>query len=96
MMTAIKVFPNSNHQLCKFHKLKNLMDKILKSYSSPKEKKRMIKLAKGIFANKSYYGRKRAAKHLMDISPKYISKYVEKGYSWQVEPTYKRLYFKLG
>ena len=77
---AIKeVFPNSNHQLCKFHKLKNLMDRIYKSYSSPKEKKRMIKLAKGIFANKSYHGRKRAAKHLMEISPKYISKYVETG-----------------
>jgi transposase-like protein len=75
---AIKeVFPRSNHQLCKFHKLKNLMDKIYKSQCSSRDKERMIKLAKGIFANKSYYGRKRAAKLLIDISPNYISKYVE-------------------
>ena len=73
------VFPDSNHQLCKFHKLKNLMDRIYKSYSTPNEKKRMIKLAKVIFNNRSYYGRKRVAKHLMEISPEYVSKYVEKG-----------------
>ena len=33
------VFPDSNHQLCKFHKLKNLMDRIYKRYSTPNEKK---------------------------------------------------------
>jgi len=72
-----EVFPDSNHQLCKFHKLKNLMDKIYQSYSTPKEKKRMIKLAKAIFDNTSYYGRKRSAKHLIKISPEKVSKYVE-------------------
>ena len=58
------VFPNTNHQLCKFHKLKNLIRIIYKSNVSYKERKRMLLLAKGIFNNKTYYGRKRAAKHL--------------------------------
>ena len=43
------------------------------------KKKRMIKLAKAIFNNRTYYGRKRVAKQLMEISPEYVSKYVEKG-----------------
>ena len=43
------------------------------------KKKRMIKLAKAIFNNRTYYGRKRVAKQLIEISPEYVSKYVEKG-----------------
>jgi len=76
---AIKeVFPAADHQLCKFHKLKNLMDRIGKSNSSSKNKKKMIKLAKNIFSNKSYYSRKRAAKRLLEISPDYVSTYLQK------------------
>lgn len=75
---AIKqVFPESNHQLCKFHKLKNLRTKIYQSYATSEEKNRMFKLADGIFKNKSYFGRKRAALTLMKVSPEKVSKYVE-------------------
>lgn len=76
---AIKsVFPGVNHQLCKFHKLKNLMKRIYSCRCSYKKQKKMIRLAKGIFNNVTFFGRKRAARRLIEISPKEVSKYVEK------------------
>ena len=75
---AIKeIFPNTNHQLCKFHKLKNLMKKIYKCNCSTKKRRKMIKLAKGIFKNKSYFSRKRSAKRLMEIGTPEVAKYVK-------------------
>lgn len=38
----------------------------------------MFLLAKGIFGNTTYFGRKRAAKKMMEIAPPEISKYVRK------------------
>lgn len=76
---AIKqVFPSANHQLCKFHKLKNLMRKIYQSNCSNSKEKMMLKLANGMFWNQTYYGRKRAAKRLMEIAPPKVSSYVER------------------
>jgi len=76
---AIKqVFPSANHQLCKFHKLKNLRRKIYQSNCSHSKEKKMLKLANGIFRNQTYYGRKRAAQRLMEIAPQKVSLYVEK------------------
>lgn len=71
------VFPDSNHQLCKFHKLKNLTKRIYQSHTSSKEKKKMFRLVNGIFKNTTYFGRKRAARKLIEISPDNVSKYVE-------------------
>lgn len=76
---AIKqVFPKTNHQLCKFHKLKNLMDRIYKYSSTKKERKRWEKLANGIFRNKTSFGQKRAAKKLIEISSPEVASYIEK------------------
>ena len=72
------VFPDIPHQLCKFHKLKNLMRNIYLNYENPKKHRRMIRLAKNIFGNKTYFGRKRAARKLMEIAPPKVSRYVEK------------------
>lgn len=89
---AIKsVFPGVNHQLCKFHKLKNLMKKIYQSRHSYEKQKKMIRLAKGIFCNRTYYGRKRAAKRLMEIGSHDISKYVEKSILGKWNQLTKRL-----
>ena len=71
------VFPSVPHQLCKFHKLKNLIRNIYLNYENPEKHRRMIRLAKNIFKNKTYFGRKRAARKLMEISPSKVSKYVK-------------------
>ncbi|MEA2104647.1 MAG: DDE-type integrase/transposase/recombinase [Candidatus Cloacimonadota bacterium] len=89
---AIKsVFPGVNHQLCKFHKLKNLMKKIYSCRCSYKKQQQMIALAKGIFDNMTYFGRKRAAQKLMEISPEEVSKYVEKSILGKWNQLTKRL-----
>ena len=74
----IRVFPTVPHQLCKFHKLKNLMKIISLNYVNPKKHEKMVQLAKNIFKNKTYFGRKRAAKRLMKIAPPKVSAYVRK------------------
>ena len=71
------VFPNVPHQLCKFHKLKNLMRNIYLSYENREKHERMVKLAINIFANTTYFGRKRAAKKLMKIAPPKVAKYLK-------------------
>jgi len=72
------VFLSVPHQLCKFHKLKNLIKAIYISYENTQKHRRMIRLAKNIFNNKTHYGRKRAARKLMEISPAKVSRYIEK------------------
>jgi len=72
------VFPDVPHQLCKFHKLKNLIRQIHSNYGSSKKYKKMIRLATNIFSNKTSFARKRAAKRLMEIAPHKVAKYVEK------------------
>jgi len=70
------VFSSVSHQLCKFHKLRNLIRNIYLNYENSEKHKRMIRLAKNIFNNKTHYGRKRAATKLMEISPSKVSKYL--------------------
>lgn len=72
------VFPDVPHQLCKFHKLKNLIRRIYSNYGNSKKHKKMIRLATNIFSNKTSFTRKRAAKRLMEIAPHRVAKYVEK------------------
>lgn len=71
------VFPETPHQLCKFHKLKNLTKHIYLSVYDYKMRSKMLRLAKNIFRNTSYYGRKRAALSLMEIAPSRVAAYVK-------------------
>ena len=70
------VFASVPHQLCKFHKLKNLNRRIYLNVYDPKLRARMLLLAKGIFGNSTYFGRKRAAIKLMGIDCSKVSNYV--------------------
>jgi hypothetical protein len=72
-----EVFPNVKSQLCKFHKYKNLMKRIRK-LKNGKKQKRCLRLAHGIFCNKTYYGRKRAARTLEAMNVFGVSSYVTK------------------
>ena len=71
------VFPFVQHQLCKFHKLKNLNKYIYLSVYNGKRRSKMLKLARNIFRNTTYYGRKRTAQKLMEIAPNQVSVYVK-------------------
>ena len=74
----VAVFPKVPHQLCKFHKLKNLIKIIHLNYENPRKHAKMIRLAKNIFGNTTYFGRKRAARKLMKCAPDGVSEYVRK------------------
>ena len=71
------VFPKVKSQLCKFHKYKNLLGRIRK-VKNGKKQKRCLRLARGIFCNKTYYGRKRAARTLEAMNVFGVSSYVTK------------------
>ncbi len=71
------VFPKVVHQLCKFHKIKNLYKRIY-TVKDEKLRNKLLKLAKGIFNNKTYFGRKRCLLNLINISPDYVREYLEK------------------
>ena len=58
--------------------MKNLYRRIYLNIQNPEMRSRMLSLVKGIFWNTSYYGRKRAAKKLMEIGCPAISDYVRK------------------
>lgn len=72
----LAVFPMVKSQLCKFHKIKNLMHRIYKMPDG-KKKDQCFKLANGIFRNTTYYGRKRAAKALVEMGVPGVSDYVK-------------------
>ncbi len=73
----IAVFPIVPTQLCKFHKLKNLNKRIYLYARNYETRSRMLKLAENIFKNTSYYGRKRAARRLIEIAPPKVYVYVK-------------------
>lgn len=73
----IAVFPSVPFQLCKFHKLKNLNKRIYLYVRDYETRSQILKLAKNIFKNTSYYGRKRAARRLMEIAPPKVFSYVK-------------------
>ncbi len=70
------VFPKVCHQLCNFHKYRNLLKRIYQYCKHDPQLKRYFVLAKGIFCNKSVSARKYAAKKLCDLSCSQIKKYV--------------------
>jgi len=62
------VFPGVRHQLCKFHKLRNLLRRLRQSIRDPKLLKRGVRLAKHIFSNTWVSSRKYAAQTLQTLS----------------------------
>jgi transposase-like protein len=72
------VFPRVRHQLCWFHKLKNLHKRIYKEIKDPAKRKRAIKLASGMFNNKHISSRKKAALQLSLIGGENIRIYIIK------------------
>ena len=73
-----KVFPKVKHQLCKFHKLRNLFKRIFRYVRDATLLTRCLRLAKHIFANKYVSSRKYAARTLARIAPEPVKEYVEK------------------
>lgn len=71
-------FSGVPHQLCKFHKLKNLIRRIYESVEDFDERSKMLKQAIRIFSNTTYFGRKRCAIALMNCRYTSVSSYVSK------------------
>ena len=72
----LAVFPNVPHQLCKFHKIKNLFAKISRCYL-PKSKELWLKTkVVRAFRRKTVSGRKKGLMELTTILPKPAADYV--------------------
>ncbi len=71
------VFKYVRFQLCKFHKLKNLMKRIRLHVHDATTRRRCVRLAKHIFANRSVSSRKHAAKTLQKLAGKPVSPYID-------------------
>jgi len=70
------VFAGVRWQLCKFHKLKNLMKRLRKHVSDAKSYRRCARLAKHIFSNARVSSRKYAAKTLQTVAGPEVSEYI--------------------
>ncbi len=71
------VFAGVCWQLCKFHKLKNLMKRLRQHISDASQFTRCVQFAKRIFSNASVSSRKYAAKTLQKIAGQDVSEYLE-------------------
>ena len=71
------VFSGVRYQLCKFHKLKNLIKHLRKQVHDPKRFRRFVRLAKHMFSNKSVSSRKHAAKRLQQLVGEQVSSYLD-------------------
>jgi len=71
------VFAGVCWQLCKFHKLKNLMKRLRKHVSDAKSFRRCARLAKHIFSNSTVSSRKHAAKTLRKVAGQDIADYLD-------------------
>jgi transposase-like protein len=71
------VFPHVRYQLCKFHKLKNLMTRLRRHVDDTSVLKRCRRLAKHMFTNASVSSRKAAAKRLQHLAGPEVSAYLE-------------------
>lgn len=71
------VFKGVRYQLCKFHKLKNLMKRLRQHVHDPKLFRRCVRLAKHIFSNKFVSSRKHAAKTLQQLAGEQVSSYID-------------------
>ena len=72
-----KVFPGVRHQLCKFHKLRNLVRVIYGTAADRGLLKRCVRLARHIFSNGYVSSRKSAARRLQEVGGKEVSEYVQ-------------------
>jgi transposase-like protein len=72
-----RVFKHIRFQLCKFHKLKNLMKQIRKHVQERSSRICCYRLAKHIFANRYVSSRKYAAKTLQRIAGNKVSSYID-------------------
>lgn len=71
------VFPRIRYQLCKFHKLRNLMKRIRQQTHDPKLLTRCLRFAKHIFSNRWVSSRKYAAKTLQTLAGEQVASYIE-------------------
>ena len=71
------VFSGVRYQLCKFHKLKNLLKRIRQHVREPKSYRRAVRFAKHMFANTWVSSRKQAAKRLQELAGQDVSAYVD-------------------
>lgn len=72
------VFARVRHQLCWFHKMKNLYKRIYDNITDITLKTQMFKLAKSMFGRKNVSSRKQAARELYQIGGEKIQKYMNK------------------
>jgi transposase-like protein len=72
-----RVFKHVRFQLCKFHKLKNLMKQIHKHVQETTCRIRCFRLSRHIFSNKTVSSRKHAAKTLQKLAGKQVSSYID-------------------
>jgi transposase-like protein len=71
------VFAGVQYQLCKFHKLKNLMKRLRQHVPGAPQFTRCVGLAKRIFTNASVSSRKYAAKTLQTLAGQEVSDYID-------------------
>jgi len=72
----LAVFPSVPHQLCKFHKIRNLFTRISKCHLPEAEERRFkIKVIK-VFRRNTVSGRKKGMRELITILPKSAAEYV--------------------
>jgi len=71
------VFAGVRYQLCKFHKLKNLMKRLRQHLDDPTLMPRCVRLAKHMFTNSSVSSRKAAAKRLQKLAGPEVAAYLE-------------------
>jgi hypothetical protein len=72
-----KVYPGVRHQLCKFHKLRNLYRVIYGRVGDRGVLRRCVRLARHIFSNQYVSSRKSAARRLQNVGGKEVSEYIE-------------------
>jgi transposase-like protein len=71
------VFQGVRYQLCKFHKLRNLMKRLRQHIHEPKLFRRSVRLAKHMFSNTSVSSRKHAAKTLQKLAGTQVASYID-------------------
>jgi transposase-like protein len=71
------VFAGVRYQLCKFHKLKNLMKHLRQHIQEPKRLKRCHRLARHIFSNTWVSSRKQAVHTLRKLAGEQVSSYLD-------------------
>jgi transposase-like protein len=71
------VFPRVRFQLCKFHKLKNLMKRLRRHLDDSRRLTRCVRLARHMFTNSSTSSRKAAAKRLQQLAGPEVASYLE-------------------